>query len=100
MPKLQKVTIARNQIGPLLDQLILELDAEGSSTQKAFFKRVRGHLDLAYDDEDLTTSILELSSSLALGFQFSQTANVLIERIHEKVEELVQAMEGVEPRYH
>lgn len=100
MPKLQKVTVARNQISPLLDQLIFELDAEGSSTQKAFFTRVRGHLDLAHDDEDLNTSIIELSASLALGFQFSHTANVLIERIDEKVKEIIKAMEGVEPRYH
>ncbi len=100
MPKLHKVTIARNQISPLLDQLIGELDAEGSSTQKAFFCRVRGHLDLAHDDNDLTTPIIELSSSLALGFHFSNNANVLVERIQEKAAELVKALEGVEPKFH
>ena len=97
---MQKVTIARNQIGPLLDQLIVELDAEGSSTQKAFFCRVRGHLDHAEDDYDLATPILELSSSVALGFQFSNTANVLIERIQEKAQELIEALEGVPPQIH
>ena len=64
------------------------------------FKRVRGHLEHAYDDHDLATPIIELSSSIALGFQFSRTANVLVERINEKVEELVKALEGVEPRIH
>lgn len=97
---MEKVTIARNQIGPLLDQLIVELDAEGSSTQKAYFCRVRGHLAHAHDDFDLATPIIELSSSLALGFQFSSTANVLVSRIQEKAEELVRALEGVTPNIH
>ena len=88
---MEKVPIARNQIGPLLDQLILELDAEGSSTQKAYFCRVRGHLDHALDDYDLTAPIIKLSSSLALGFQFSTTANVLESRIREKAGELVRS---------
>ena len=98
--QMQKVTVARNQISPLLDQLIHELDAEGASTQKAFFCRVRGHLELAYDDYDLATPIIELSSSLALGFHFSHNANVLVERIQEKAAELVKALEGVQPNFH
>ena len=97
---MEKATFARNQICPLLDQLILELDAEGSSTQKAYFCRVRGHLDHAADDFELATPILELSSSLAIGFQFSNTANVLVARIQEKAEELVRALEGVTPNIH
>ena len=97
---MERVTIARNQIGPLLDQLIHELDIEGSSTQKAYFCRVRGHLAGAADDFELATPILELSGSIALGVQFSQTANVLVGRIQEKVQALLEALEGVDPKIH
>jgi len=83
-----KTTAARNAIGPLLDQLIFQLDCEGSMTQRAHFARIRRSLDLARSDSDLARPILALSTSTAVGFKFSNDADALITRILEKLAEL------------
>ena len=88
-----KTTAARNAIGPLLDQLILQLDCEGSMTQRAHFARIRRSLDLARSDMDLARPILALSTSTAVGFKFSNDADALINRILEKLAELEGAQE-------
>ncbi len=88
-----KSTAARNAIGPLLDQLILQLDCEGSKTQRAHFARIRRSLDLARSDSDLARPILALSTSTAVGFKFSHDADALISRILEKLTELEQSPE-------
>ncbi len=97
---MHKVTVARNEIGPLLDELIVQLEAEGSTTQKAHFKRIRGRLYNADNELELTTPIIELSSHLAMGFRFSNTADALVSRILQKTEGLVHELEGVIPTYH
>ena len=93
-------TQARNEIGPLLDRLIVELDAEGSATQKAHFKRIRSNLYGADNEFGLTTPIIELSSCMAMGFRFSSTADALVMRILKKTEALVAELAGTTPRIH
>ncbi|HEY5646425.1 MAG TPA: hypothetical protein VIS76_10810 [Pseudomonadales bacterium] len=88
-----KTTAARNAIGPLLDQLILQLDCEGCMTQRAHFARIRRSLDLARSDSDLARPILALSTSTAVGFKFSSDADALIARILEKLEALEESPE-------
>lgn len=83
-----KTTEARNAIGPLLDQLILQLGWEGSMTQRAHFDRIRRSLYLARSDTDLLRPILALSTSTAVGFKFSSDADALVTRILEKLVEL------------
>ncbi len=83
-----KTTAARNAIGPLLDQLILQLDGEGSMTQRRHFARIRRSLYLARSEWDLERPILALSTSTAYGFKFSNDADALVTRIIEKLEEL------------
>jgi len=97
---MHKVTLARNEIGPLLDRLIAELEAEGSATQKAYFKRIRSHLYGADNDFEVATPIIELSTSTAMGFRFSSTADALIERILSKAQVLVEELQGIEPPIH
>ena len=97
---MQKVTIARNEIGPLLDELIVQLDSEGSATQKAHFKRIRSTLYTADNELELTTPIMELSSCLAMGFRFSNTADALVSRILQKTDVLVRELEGLDPTFH
>ena len=80
-----KTTEARNAIGPLLDQLILQLDWEGSMTQRAHFDRIRRSLYLARSESDLAKPILALSTSTAVGFKFSSDADALVNRILEKL---------------
>ena len=88
-----KTTAARNAIGPLLDQLILQLDCEGSMTQRAHFARIRRSLDLARSEWDLARPMLALSTTTAVGFKFSHDAHTLVSRILEKLAELEEAPE-------
>lgn len=86
-------TEARNEIGPLLDRLISQLDHEGSATQRAYFARIRRSLYGARHDWDLATPIRELSTSIAVGFKFSTDADVLIARILEKAAALAAELD-------
>ena len=97
---MQSVTNARNKIGPLLDQLISELEAEGLATQQRYFHRIRLDFNRANDDLDLTATIVELSSCTALGIQLPGTADVLMSRILEKVSELTREIAGSPPAIH
>lgn len=83
----------RNEISPLLDRLIAQLDVEGSATQRAYFARIHRSLLLARHDLEIATPILELSTTTAVGFRFSSDADVLITRILEKAEHLAAELE-------
>ncbi len=91
---MRRATEARNEIGPLLDQLIRQLDVEGSATQRSFFARIRRSLLHARHDVDLATPILELSTTCMVGFRFSNDADVLISRILEKAGQLADELES------
>jgi hypothetical protein len=97
---MQRTTHARNTIGPLLDQLILQLHTEGRATQCAYFARIRHSLCHACHEIGLATPILELSASVAVGFHFSSDADVLIARILEKAEQLAAELEYSRPILH
>lgn len=97
---MQTLTHARNQIGPLLDALIRELDVSGCATQRAYFARMRGQLDGATDHQTLSVAIMELSSSTAIGLTLPTTASALMGRILEKTAELIAQLEGVAPHVH
>lgn len=96
----QKVTQARNQLDPLLDELITRLEAEGQATHRNHFKRIRHHLRGAHDDWELTHPMIELSSCVAMGFEFSTDAQPLVMRILEKTQALVAELEGTRPTHH
>jgi hypothetical protein len=89
----RRTTSARNEIAPLLDRLISQLDAEGSATQRAYFLRIRRELERVRHDAELATPIRELTSTTAVGFSFSSDAGALIARILEKAEELGRDLE-------
>lgn len=97
---MHRSTEARNEIGPLLDQLIRQLDVEGSATQRSFFARIRRSLQHARHDVDLATPILELSTSPMVGFRFSSDADALINRILEKAEQLADELEAPSQTVH
>ena len=86
-------TEIRNQIGPLLDRLIVQLDDEGSATQRAYFARIRTSLYRAQHDWDMATPIRELSTTSAVGFTFSSDADALISRILQKAGQLAEQLD-------
>lgn len=97
---MERATSIRNELGPLLDRLITQLDAEGSATQRAYFARIRRCLEQAHQDTELVTSIRELYCTSAVGFSFSTDATPLIDRILEKAEVLARDLEGEwQPRH-
>ncbi|MEM7001318.1 MAG: hypothetical protein AAF529_11065 [Pseudomonadota bacterium] len=91
---MQKVTIARNQLSPLLDALIAQLEADGRSSQKAYFARVRGNLNGANDEWDLGASMVEISSGNAMGFELPPAADALMQRLLEKISQLGAEMDN------
>ena len=93
-------TEVRNQIGPLLDRLIVQLDDEGSATQCAYFARIRTSLYRARHDWDLATPIRELSTTGAVGFTFSNDADALISRILQKAGQLAEELDQPPPSTH
>jgi len=95
-----QTTAVRNEIGPLLDRLITQLDVEGSATQRAYFARIRRSLILATHELEIATPILELSTTTAVGFTFSTDADVLITRILEKAEQVTADLEYPFPTLH
>ena len=97
---MQNVTSARNEIGPLLDELIEQLAEDGCATHQAHFNRIRGRLYGAHSAWELANPIIELSSCVAMGFRFSKTADALISRILQKTADVVRELEGVEPTVH
>ncbi len=97
---MQRATVARNEICPLLDQLIRQLTQEGSQTQCAYFRRIRKSLDRATDNTQLVLPILELSSSSAVGFRFSNDADALMSRILEKASRLANDLDPPPPSRH
>lgn len=95
-----RATSIRNELGPLLDRLILQLDAEGSATQRAYFTRIRRSLETAHYDTELVASIRDLYCTPAVGFSFSHDASPLLDRILEKAERLARDLEGAwQPRH-
>ena len=99
-PASTTVTVARNEISPLLDAWVLQLEHEGSATQRAHFNRLRKRLAVAHDELELTTNIIELSSCTAMGFRFSNTADALVHRILEKAAELAAVLGSDSPQVH
>ena len=97
---MHNATAVRNELAPLLDELIMQLEEEGSATQKAHFKRIRGRLNGANDEWELAKPIIELSSAMAMGFRFSQTADALMHRILQKTAHVVRELEGSTPPIH
>ena len=97
---MQRPTDVRNQIDPLLVALLTQLEQEGSATQCAYFNRIRTTLANARDDLELAHPIMALSTSTAVGFTFSNDADVLIERILEKAEQVARELEASLPVYH
>lgn len=90
---MRRTTSVRNEIAPLLDRLIVQLDAEGSATQRAYFLRIRRELERASHETEMATPIRELTSTTAVGFSFSTDAGALIARILEKAEQLGRDLE-------
>jgi hypothetical protein len=91
---MHKVTLARNEISPLLNRLIQQLEAEGRLTQRAHFRRIQRRIEVAHNDWDLKSPIIDLSSAAAMGFKFSSVADALVVRILDKTQVLVDELAG------
>ncbi|NCF32698.1 MAG: hypothetical protein GWP50_03910 [Proteobacteria bacterium] len=97
---METVTLVRNELGPLLDRLITQLEHEGKLTHQAHFSRIRSRLNCANDDWELASPIIDLSTANAMGFQFSRTADVLVARLLSKSQRLIRQLNGIDQPRH
>lgn len=88
------VTTARNEIEPLLAELIRQLHEEGRATQRAVFIRIHASLQNARTEVELARPFSALSTSASMGFDLSGDADVLLQRILEKTRQLSDAVPG------
>ena len=88
------VTLARNEISPLLDRLILQLEAEGQLTQRVHFCRIQQRIEVADNEWDAKTPVNDLSSASAMGDNSSSTADALVSRILDKTQVLLDELAG------
>ena len=91
---LDQVTNARNEIEPLLTQLIQQLVIEGRATEMAVYSRIQRYLRSAKHNHELARPFSDLSTTANVCFTLPGEANILLERIIEKAEVLVCAMEN------
>lgn len=96
----QQPTLARNEICPLLEELIRQLDDEGRATQRAHFDRIRRSLASAQDEFTLAVPIIALNSTAAVGIELSQAVQPLHLRILEKAELLTALLAQPDARNH
>ena len=83
------VTTARNEIEPLLAQLIHQLGIEGRATEMAVYRRIQR---TAKHNHELNRPFSDLSTTANVCFTLPGEANILLERIIEKAEVLVCEM--------
>ena len=88
------VTNARNEIEPLLTQLIRQLGIEGRATEMAVYSRIQHYLRSAKHNHELARPFSDLSTTANVCFTLPGEANILLERIIEKAEILVCEMEN------
>ena len=88
------VTNARNEIEPLLTQLIRQLGIEGRATEMAVYSRIQHYLRSAKHNHELARPFSDLSTTANVCFTLPGEANILLERILEKAEALVCEMES------
>ena len=85
-------TFARNEIEPLLNVLIQQLATEGRSTERAIYSHIQKSLQSAQYERELTQSLKNLYSTIYVGFNLSDEAVILLERILQKVNNVTALM--------
>ncbi len=81
--------VARNEIEPLLSELIRQLSVEGRATEQAIYRRIRKSLCDASNACELTRPFTDLSTMAQVRPNGSGDASVLLARILEKARTLV-----------
>ena len=80
--------VARNEIEPLLAELIRQLSAEGRATERVIYQRIRKSLCEARDPLEVSRPLNDLSTMSQVGQRTSGDTDVLLTRILEKAERL------------
>ena len=76
--------VARNEIEPLLSELIRQLSAAGRATEQAIFVRIRQRLCEAQSPAELLRPINDLSTMAGMRRDAPNDAGLLLDRILEK----------------
>ncbi len=82
---------ARNEIEPLLSELIRQLSVEGRATERAIYQRIRKSLCAARNPCELARPFNDLSTMAGVRADPCGDLDVLLARILEKAEQLALA---------
>jgi len=81
-------SVAKGELLPLLTNLCSLARQDGRREQEIFFGRIRSAIEHSRDPEDLAAPFMELSTCAFLGFDYSLSAQLLIDRILEAAQRL------------
>ena len=71
----------KSELEPALERLVAVLEQEGEQKQRAFFVHVLDLVRACRDIEDLAAPMMELSASAFIGFQYSLSVQLLLDRV-------------------
>ena len=91
-PVKDALSVTREQLLPLLDQLDGVLEGDDAPGQRSFFAHIRDLLRRAQEPDDLAGPFMELSTSAFRGFQYSLEASAVIDAVLEIAQQVSHAL--------
>jgi hypothetical protein len=83
---------ARTDLAPLLRSLCELTEDEEENAQHGFFSRILHAIEAGDDSGDLAGAFMELSTAAFLGFRYSPTVAMVLDRALEKAQLLAQSL--------
>ena len=91
---------AREQLGPLVRQVLDDIDTDTHPMEASFFAGVNVRLQHMHDEGDLGELFFELSSTAFRGFAFSDQQAALIDQLLRAAEEIAFALSAPDDTAH
>lgn len=83
---------AQSELAPLLTSILMLLEDEGSPDQERFFRSILDSIRVAREAEDLAGAFMQLSMSAFMGFRFSPSVALLLDRLLAQSQELTEVL--------
>jgi hypothetical protein len=83
---------AKQEIVPLLDDVVSAAAQEERPDQEAFFRGIRDGIGRCKEAEDLADPMMQLSMSAFVGFEYSNVMAILIDRVLAHAQLLTQSL--------
>ncbi|MFK7898202.1 MAG: hypothetical protein AB8G23_20385 [Myxococcota bacterium] len=83
---------AKQEIMPLLDDVVSMAATEKHPDQERFFRSIREGIGRCQDAEDLADPMMQLSMSAFVGFEYSGMMAILIDRVLAHAQLLTESL--------